>query len=196
MRSGQGSAAPYGLAGSVAASTTAAILSSGSAPTSRENDRSRSTAPGPPNWAAPREPTKYPRRQRPESSNAESTLYTPAKPPGTRSLTTAPRVTTPCRSSRPSAEAWARRVGSCSRSGSSDQRPDAVGGPVRVGRPGRRDRDDDRARGGGRRDRGAVGPRETRARTGASVSLPTRPDQTRSHRAASSDLSSTEPTAS
>ncbi|CAM5231086.1 hypothetical protein SHIRM173S_10157 [Streptomyces hirsutus] len=37
----------------------------------------------------------------------------------------------PVRSSRVRASAWARTVGSLSRSGSSDQRPATVGGPVR-----------------------------------------------------------------
>src|SRR5579864_652825 len=89
---------------------------------------------------------------------ARSTGYTAAKPPGIRSAATAPLVTTPCRSSRVSASACARMVaapgseppaarpldrpsalgppavsGSPYRSGSSDHRPDTVGGPVRVG---------------------------------------------------------------
>jgi hypothetical protein len=50
---------------------------------------------------------------------------------------TAPRVSTPCRSSSASARAVVRRVGLPSRSGSRDQRPATVGGPVRVGIAGR-----------------------------------------------------------
>ena len=46
---------------------------------------------------------------------------------------TAPRVTTPWRSSSASASACVRRVASVSRSGRRDQRPATVGGPVRVG---------------------------------------------------------------
>ena len=53
--SGHASAAPWGLAGSVAASTTVTISSP--SPTSR-SDRSRSTAPGRANWAPPRPSTK------------------------------------------------------------------------------------------------------------------------------------------
>ncbi len=89
---------------------------------------------------------------------ARSTGYTAAKPPGIRSAATAPLVTTPCRSSRVSASACARMVtapgseasrrtspstpgksGRPYRSGSSDHRPDTVGGPVRVGMAARRD---------------------------------------------------------
>ena len=46
------------------------------------------------------------------SSSAASTGYTPANPPGRPSAITAPRVTTPCRSSSRSAVTAARRVGS------------------------------------------------------------------------------------
>ncbi len=115
-----------------------------------------------------------------------------------RSLTTAPRVTTPWRSSMPSATACARRVGSVSMAGSRNQRPAVSGGPVRVGIAGRPGRVLVRVRGGGRRDRWAGRPRPvpTSARSGASVSLPTRPDQARSHSAAVSARSSVEPTAS
>ena len=56
-RSGQGSAAPYGLAGSVAASATASGLRRVGRRTSAKV-RSRSIAPAVPNWAAPRPSTK------------------------------------------------------------------------------------------------------------------------------------------
>lgn len=78
---------------------------------------------------------EVPRRARPRSSIAASTRYTPAKPPGTRSATTVPRVTRPCRSSRLCARAVARTVGSASGAGSRDQRPATVGGPLRRAPP-------------------------------------------------------------
>src|SRR5689334_5587596 len=68
---------------------------------------------------------------------ARSTGYTAPNPPGTRSATTEPRVTMPCRSSRAWATACRRRVESGSRSGNSDHRPVTVGGPVLVGISGR-----------------------------------------------------------
>ena len=98
---------------------------------------------------------------------------------------TAPRVSTPCRSSSASARAVVRRVALGSRSGSRDQRPATVGGPVRVGIAGRPSR--------GRpyrepptRARGAAGwlrcvpPPPSRVRSGARVSLVSAPAQTRS----------------
>ncbi|GAA3216261.1 hypothetical protein GCM10020256_18420 [Streptomyces thermocoprophilus] len=57
--------------------------------------------------------------------------YVAEKPPSTPSAATAPRVTTPCRSSSARACACARTVVSDSLSGSSDQRPATVGGPLR-----------------------------------------------------------------
>ena len=68
-RSGQGRAAPYGLAGSAAASTWV----SGGSTAARSSARIRSTAPGSANWAPPSPSTKYPRRHRPASSMAFST---------------------------------------------------------------------------------------------------------------------------
>ncbi len=74
---------------------------------------------------------------RPLSSNADSTRYVAEKPPSTPSAATAPRVTTPCRSSSVRAKAWARWVASGSGGGSRAQRPDTVGGPEREAvRPG------------------------------------------------------------
>ncbi len=61
----------------------------------------------------------------------------PANPPVVRSVSSAPRVSTPWRSRNDSVRACARRVASASRSGTSDQRPAAVGGPVREGMVGR-----------------------------------------------------------
>ena len=57
--------------------------------------------------------------------------------PRTPSLCTAPRVTTPCRSRRRSASAFARIVFSVSPRGNSDQRPPTLGGPARLGSPAR-----------------------------------------------------------
>ena len=122
---GHGSAAPYGLAGSPAASTTAA-------PEPAAGARSRSTAAVVANWLAPRPSTKYPRRTRPLSSNAASTRYAAANPPGRPSAATDPRVTTPYRSSSSSASSAARSVGAGSASGSTDQRPATAGGALRA----------------------------------------------------------------
>src|SRR5437763_159407 len=123
-RWGHGRAAPYGLAGSDAASTNVTGSPAGSA-----IPRIRSTAPGWANWAPPSPSTKYPRRHRPASSSAFRTVYAPANPPGTRSAATAPRVTIPWRSRSCSAAAWARRVASARRPGSRLHRPAAAGGP-------------------------------------------------------------------
>ena len=68
---------------------------------------------------------------------ARSTRYTPANPPVTRSVPSAPRVSTPCRSSNASARACARRVGSGSRAAASAHRPPTDGGPLRLGSAGR-----------------------------------------------------------
>src|SRR3954464_10460343 len=70
---------------------------------------------------------------------------------------TAPRVSTPCRSSSASARAVVRRVALASRSGSRDQRPATVGGPVRdgIGGGARRGR---AGRGGGGAAPGGVRP--------------------------------------
>ena len=94
--------------------------------------RNRSIAPGTANCAAPRPSTKYPRRTRPDSSAAFRTGYTAENPPVTLSATTAPRVTTPYRSSSTSASATARRVGSASGCGRRDHRPAMAGGAVRA----------------------------------------------------------------
>ncbi|MEV0591010.1 phage baseplate assembly protein V [Nonomuraea cavernae] len=61
-------------------------------------------------------------------------------PPGSRSDVTAPRVTTPCRSSSTSACAWARWAASAAGDGSSHHRPPTVGGPVLLGSTARRRR--------------------------------------------------------
>ena len=108
-----------------------------------------------------------------------------------RSLTTAPRVTTPWRSSRRSAAGVgaAGRVGvalgeqgppagGLGRTGAQRAPPTAV-----VGRHPRRGP-------GGAWSGGRGGRERVRARSGARVSLPTRPDQARSHRASLSALSS------
>ena len=50
------------------------VVQSGSSSRGFANDRIRSTAPGAANWAAPRPSTKYPRRTRPASSKALSTV--------------------------------------------------------------------------------------------------------------------------
>ena len=73
-RRGQGIAAPYGLAGSAAARRwTTRPCSPAISPGWSRSARSRSTAPGSANWAAPRPSTKYPRRIRPASSIARRT---------------------------------------------------------------------------------------------------------------------------
>jgi hypothetical protein len=63
-------------------------------------------------------------------------------------------------------------------------------GPPRVGTGERIREDVTRARGGERRVRWALVPDRVRPRSGARVSLPSRPAQTRSHTSAASALSS------
>ena len=65
-RRGHGKAAPYGCAGSAAASTRSCGSSSGC------RSRSRSTAPGNANCAPPSPSTKYPRRHVPSVSSVRS----------------------------------------------------------------------------------------------------------------------------
>ena len=116
----------------------------------------------------------------------------------TPSAATAPRVTTPCRSSSTSASAWARTVGvglgrraagtsarrrrvaRCGSASPAGRWQAAVRTARPASRPGRRT---GCGRGADRRGRCAVRPPDSRARSGASVSPVTRPDQTRSHRA-------------
>ena len=93
--------------------------------------------------------------------------------------------------------ACARRVGSVSICGSSAQRPAVSGGPVRAGRRPRPPVVDDmRTRGGGRRLRWLGVPARVSARSGVSVSLLIRPDQTSSHSAEDSAASLVDPTPS
>src|SRR5919201_205493 len=67
-RFGHGNVAPYGCAGSAAASTSG----SGSSSSRGLSSRKRSTAPGNANCAPPSPSTKYPRRQTPSVSSARS----------------------------------------------------------------------------------------------------------------------------
>ena len=151
---------------------------------------------------------KYPLRVLPDSSSRDRTRYNLPKPPGTFSAITEPRVSTPYLSSRNSAPAWARIVGSASGAGSSDQRPAAWGWAgameaVAAVAPGRspeacipgprgeriRPSRGDLARGEAPRGLWAVRPPPSSPRTGAKVSLPTLPDHTSSQSAVSTESS-------
>ncbi|OUD94679.1 hypothetical protein CMMCAS05_02375 [Clavibacter michiganensis subsp. michiganensis] len=92
----------------------------------------------------------------------------------------------------------ARTVASVSASGTMDQRPAAVGGPVRVGMSGRGIRPPRYMRPRGARCGVlcAVDPPASSARSGDRVSFVTRPAHTRSHSAVTRAVSSVDPTAS
>ena len=125
---------------------------------------------------------EVPAPDRPASSIARRTGYTPEKPPSLASAITASRVRTPCRSSWARAWACSRSVAVTPSTGStSDQRPAASGGPSAVRRPAR-----------GRRGPAAREPSgrfQRSARSGAKVSLVTSPAHTRSHSASSTSRS-------
>ena len=147
--------------------------------------RSRSIAPAVPNWAAPSPLDEVAAAAAAGVLERREHLVDRRRSRrACRSLTTAPRITTPCRSSSRSAVACARRVGSVSSCG--QQRP-AAGG---LGRPGAQRRAaaaggrGHAGPGGGRRVRWLGVPDRVSARSGVRVSLLIRPAQTRSHRAA------------
>ena len=121
-----------------------------------------------------------PCRMRPDSSIARSTGYSPAKPPGQPSATTASLVSTPCRCSKTPASAWSRSVADAPAPDQlRDQRPPARRARLRQPRKAWPT--------GGRR---AAGPSR---RSGANVSFVTSPDQTRSQSASSIASSSPPP---